>query len=108
MCVFVFWQTITKVLLQYCALLAKSFPSYCEKEKIVSTPSPPPPPRLHLFHVLHCSLCFVVTFAPPREPLIVVIVAAVAVADVVVLGLSAAVRADEQHPADEGPAGEDV
>lgn len=29
-------QTITKVLLQYCALLAKSFPSYCEKEKIVS------------------------------------------------------------------------
>lgn len=36
-CVFVSWQTITKVLLQYCALLAKSFPSYCEKEKIVST-----------------------------------------------------------------------
>ncbi|CAG5919146.1 unnamed protein product [Menidia menidia] len=26
--------TITKVLLQYCALLAKSFPAYCEKEKI--------------------------------------------------------------------------
>lgn len=32
----VFPQTITKVLLQYCALLAKSFPSFCEKEKIVS------------------------------------------------------------------------
>ncbi|KAJ4942430.1 hypothetical protein JOQ06_012296, partial [Pogonophryne albipinna] len=26
--------TITKVLLQYCVVLAKSFPSYCEKEKI--------------------------------------------------------------------------
>lgn len=36
-CVIMFPQTITKVLLQYCALLAKSFPSYCEKEKIVST-----------------------------------------------------------------------
>lgn len=36
-CVILFPQTITKVLLQYCALLAKSFPSYCEKEKIVST-----------------------------------------------------------------------
>ncbi|GLD61448.1 protein unc-13 homolog B-like protein [Lates japonicus] len=29
-----FAKTITKVLLQYCTLLAKSFPSYCEKEKI--------------------------------------------------------------------------
>ncbi|XP_034547378.1 protein unc-13 homolog B-like [Notolabrus celidotus] len=29
-----FAKTITKVLLQYCALLAKSYPSYCEKEKI--------------------------------------------------------------------------
>ncbi|XP_078809549.1 protein unc-13 homolog B isoform X2 [Oryzias latipes] len=29
-----FAKTITKVLLEYCALLAKSFPSYCEKEKI--------------------------------------------------------------------------
>ncbi|KAM9393393.1 protein unc-13 homolog B-like [Pholidichthys leucotaenia] len=29
-----FAKTITKVLLLYCALLAKSFPSYCEKEKI--------------------------------------------------------------------------
>ncbi|KAF0034319.1 hypothetical protein F2P81_014385 [Scophthalmus maximus] len=29
-----FAKTITRVLLQYCALLAKSFPSYCEKEKI--------------------------------------------------------------------------
>lgn len=36
-CVILFPQTITKVLLQYCALLSKSFPSYCEKEKIVST-----------------------------------------------------------------------
>lgn len=40
--VLVLWQTITKVLLQYCALLSKSFPSYCEKEKIVSTSRPPP------------------------------------------------------------------
>ncbi|KAK2838052.1 hypothetical protein Q5P01_015264 [Channa striata] len=29
-----FAKTITKVLLQYCTQLAKSFPSYCEKEKI--------------------------------------------------------------------------
>uniref|UniRef100_A0A8C9VY27 Uncharacterized protein n=1 Tax=Scleropages formosus TaxID=113540 RepID=A0A8C9VY27_SCLFO len=29
-----FARTITKVLMQYCAILAKSFPSYCEKEKI--------------------------------------------------------------------------
>uniref|UniRef100_A0A3Q3X9W0 Uncharacterized protein n=1 Tax=Mola mola TaxID=94237 RepID=A0A3Q3X9W0_MOLML len=29
-----FAKTITRVLLQYCALLAKTFPSYCEKEKI--------------------------------------------------------------------------
>lgn len=41
MCVILFPQTITKVLLQYCALLAKSFPSYCEKEKIVSTAASP-------------------------------------------------------------------
>lgn len=40
-CVILFPQTITKVLLQYCALLAKSFPSYCEKEKIVSTAASP-------------------------------------------------------------------
>lgn len=32
-----FSQTITKVLLKYCALLSKIFPFYCEKEKIVST-----------------------------------------------------------------------
>lgn len=29
-------QTIAKVLLQYSAILKKSFPSYCDKEKIVS------------------------------------------------------------------------
>lgn len=55
MSVIFFSQTITKVLLQYCALLAKSFPSYCEKEKIVSTaaqPPPPPPPQPELLHVM--------------------------------------------------------
>ncbi|KAM6954133.1 protein unc-13 homolog B-like [Aplochiton taeniatus] len=29
-----FAKTITRVLLQYCSILAKSFPSYCDKEKI--------------------------------------------------------------------------
>ncbi|XP_036382287.1 protein unc-13 homolog B-like isoform X1 [Megalops cyprinoides] len=29
-----FARTITKVLLQYCSILTKSFPTYCEKEKI--------------------------------------------------------------------------
>uniref|UniRef100_A0A3B1IZZ2 Unc-13 homolog Ba (C. elegans) n=1 Tax=Astyanax mexicanus TaxID=7994 RepID=A0A3B1IZZ2_ASTMX len=29
-----FARTISKVLLQYCTMLSKSFPSYCEKEKI--------------------------------------------------------------------------
>ncbi|XP_077572098.1 uncharacterized protein LOC144196007 [Stigmatopora nigra] len=29
-----FAKTISKVLLQYCSLLAKNFPSYCDKEKI--------------------------------------------------------------------------
>lgn len=31
-----FLQTIAKVLLQYSAILTKSFPTYIEKEKIVS------------------------------------------------------------------------
>ena len=31
-----FLQTIAKVLLQYSAILTKSFPSYIDKEKIVS------------------------------------------------------------------------
>lgn len=65
----------------------------------MSTGSPPPPPHPDLLHVLECPLCFVVTFPSPHQP---------SIADVVAVGLPAAVRADEQHPADEGPAGEDV
>lgn len=74
----------------------------------MSTGSPPPPPHPDLLRVLECPPCFVVTFPSPHQLSIVVVVAVVAVADVVAVGLPAAVRADEQHPADEGPAGEDV
>lgn len=74
----------------------------------MSTGSPPPPPQPDLLRVLECPLCFVVTFPSPHQLSIAVVVAVVAVADVVAVGFSAAVRADEQHPADEGPAGKDV
>lgn len=55
-------QTIAKVLLQYSAILTKSFPSYIDKEKIVSS---------CLFIVLfllraeHLKVCLAACFVEP-------------------------------------------
>lgn len=63
------------MLLQYCALLAKSFPSYCEKEKIVSTAISTSTASSELLPVLESSCHF--------SPSLFIVVSVVVVDDVV-------------------------
>ena len=116
LCVVFFSQTITRVLLQYCTLLAKSFPSYCEKEKIVSI--------LQRHRFIPSSLCaqhqFREQLSALKAPYTVEWTNISAAAALLssswcsIMGSfllflpPAALRSDEQHPADEGAVGKDV